>query len=119
MTESLLLLLALAAIGAAAWFAYRSAGVEPIRAERDRAVAELATLRQDGAKLAAELAAERATGAARAEEGERREQALLALRAEMEKTFQAVAAQALDASSVTSLRPTRCLRNTRLQRRAA
>ena len=41
MIESLLLLLALAAIGAAAWFAYRSAGVEPIRAERDRAVAEL------------------------------------------------------------------------------
>ena len=98
MTESLLLFLALAAIGAAAWFAYRSAGVDPIRAERDRAVVELGGLRLDNARLAAELAAVKATGAARAEEGERREQALLALRAEMEKTFQVVAAQALDAS---------------------
>jgi DNA recombination protein RmuC len=98
MTESLLLLLALAAIGAAAWFAYRSAGVDPIRAERDRAVSELAGLRQENARLGAELAGERATGTARVEEGEKREQSLMALRGEMEKTFQAVAAQALDAS---------------------
>ena len=55
MTESLLLILALVAIGAAAFFAYRSAkaqesaaaakarfeGVDMIRAERDRAVAGL------------------------------------------------------------------------------
>lgn len=99
MSESfLLLLLALAAIAAAGWFAYRSAGVEPIRAERDRAVSELGALRQENARLSAALAGEKATGAARVEEGEKREQALLSLRAEMEKTFQAVAAQALDAS---------------------
>ncbi|MBS0385092.1 MAG: DNA recombination protein RmuC, partial [Proteobacteria bacterium] len=72
MTESLLFLLALAAIGAAAWFAYRSAGVEPIRAERDRAVAELATLRQENVRLAAELAAAQAQRAERSESEEAR-----------------------------------------------
>ncbi|HRK64260.1 MAG TPA: hypothetical protein PLN53_07670, partial [Terricaulis sp.] len=64
MTESLpilLVLLALAAMGAALWFAVRSAGVEPIRAERDRAVQELAALRQENTRLAADLAAATAT----------------------------------------------------------
>jgi DNA recombination protein RmuC len=84
MTESLLLLLALAAIGAAAWFAYRSAGVEPIRAERDRAVAELRTLRQENARLAAELAAEKGASAGRSESEEAR--------------FLALAGRALEAS---------------------
>ena len=77
MTESLLLLLALAAIGAAAWFAYRSAGVEPIRAERDRAVAELATLRQENTRLASELAAAKAATGARSESEEARFTALV------------------------------------------
>src|SRR5512147_77999 len=72
MTESILLLLALAAIGAAAWFAYRSAGVEPIRAERDRALAELGTLRQDNVRLSAELAAAQAQRAERSESEEAR-----------------------------------------------
>jgi DNA recombination protein RmuC len=72
MTESLLLLLALGAIGAAAWFAYRSAGVDPIRAERDRAVAELATLRQENVRLASELAAAQAQRAERSESEEAR-----------------------------------------------
>jgi DNA recombination protein RmuC len=84
MTESLLFLLALAAIAAAGWFAYRSAGVDPIRAERDRAVAELATLRQENARLTADLAAEKAAAAGRTESEEVR--------------FLALAAQALDAS---------------------
>jgi DNA recombination protein RmuC len=72
MTESLLLFLALAAIGAAAWFAYRSAGVDPIRAERDRAVTELASLRQENLRLAAELAAAQAAKAERSESEEAR-----------------------------------------------
>jgi DNA recombination protein RmuC len=87
MTESLpivLLLLAMAAMAVAAWFAYRSAGVEPIRSERDRAVAELAQLRQDNTRLAAELAAAKAAASGRAESEEAR--------------FLALAAQALDAS---------------------
>ncbi len=87
MTESLpilLLLLALAAIGAALWFATRSAGVEPIRAERDRALGELETLRKEAARLGAELAAERAGTAGRSESEEAR--------------FLALAAKALDAS---------------------
>jgi len=72
MTESLLLVLALAAIGAAAWFAYRSAGVDPIRAERDRAVTELATLRQENVRLASELAAAQAQRTERSESEEAR-----------------------------------------------
>lgn len=87
MTESLLLLLALAAIGAAAWFAYRSAGVEPIRAERDRAVTELATLRQDNVRLAADLAAAKASTEGRSESEEAR--------------FLALAAKALESSQQT------------------
>jgi DNA recombination protein RmuC len=77
MTESLLLLLAVAAIGAAAWFAYRSAGVEPIRAERDRAVGELAKLRQENTQLAADLAAAKAATGARSESEEARFVALV------------------------------------------
>lgn len=72
MIESLLLLAALGAMGAAAWFAYRSAGVEPIRAERDRAVAELATLRAENVRLATDLAAMQAQRAERSESEEAR-----------------------------------------------
>jgi len=84
MTESLLLILALAAVGAALWFASRSAGVEPIRAERDRALTELTTLRQENARLGAELAAEKSAAGARNESEEAR--------------FLALAAKALEAS---------------------
>jgi DNA recombination protein RmuC len=87
MTESLLLVLALAAIGAAAWFAYRSAGVEPIRAERDRAVAELTKLRQENVQLASEVAAAKAATGARSESEEAR--------------FVALAAKALESSQAT------------------
>lgn len=72
MTESLLLFLALAAIGAAAWFAYRSAGVDPIRAERDRLRGELDAVRKENLRLAAELAAAQAQRAERAESEEAR-----------------------------------------------
>jgi DNA recombination protein RmuC len=90
MTESLpliLLALAVAAIGAAAYFAYRSAGVDPIRSERDRAVEELKTLRQENARLAAELAAEKGASAGRSESEEAR--------------FLALAHKALETSQAT------------------
>jgi DNA recombination protein RmuC len=72
MIESLLFLAALGAMGAAVWFAYRAAGVDPIRAERDRAVGELATLRQENVRLAADLAAAKAATGARSESEEAR-----------------------------------------------
>jgi DNA recombination protein RmuC len=72
MIESLLFLGALAAMGAALWFAHRSAGVEPIRAERDRANAELATLRTENTRLTAELAAAQAQRNERSESEEAR-----------------------------------------------
>lgn len=105
MTESLLLTLALVAIGAAAFFAYRSAkaqesaaaakarfeGVDMIRAERDRAVAECEALRAEASRLGAELAAEKAGAAARAAAAE--EQAR-----KVEQQFVALATQALEAN---------------------
>jgi len=92
MTESILLLLAVAAMGAAAWFAYRSAGVDPIRTERDRAVVELATLRQENTRLATELAAAKAATAGRSDSEEARfvEIATKALQAS-QQTFMALA----------------------------
>jgi DNA recombination protein RmuC len=84
MTESLLLFLAVAAIGAAAWFAYRSAGVDPIRAERDRLRAELEALRRENVTLSADLAAAQAQRAERSESEEAR--------------FVEIAAKALQAS---------------------
>lgn len=87
MTESLpiiLLLAALAAAGAAIWFAQRSAGVEPIRAERDRALKELESARADNTRLTGELAAAKAASGARSESEEAR--------------FLAIAQQALEAS---------------------
>lgn len=92
MTESLpifLVLLSLAAGGAALWFAVRSAGVEPIRAERDRAVAELATLRQENTRLSADLAAAKASTDGRTESEEAR--------------FLQVAAKALEATQANFL----------------
>ncbi len=87
MIESLLLLTAVAAMGVAAWFAYRSAGVEPIRAERDRAVAELTTLRADNTRLSSELAAAQASKSERSDSEEAR--------------FLQVAQKALESSQAT------------------
>ena len=89
MIESLLLLATLAAAGAAAWFAYRSAGVDPIRAERDRALAELTALRMENTRLAADLAGAKASSAERSESEEAR--------------FVALAAKALETSQQTFL----------------
>lgn len=89
MTESLLLLLALGAVSAALWFAYRAAGVEPIRAERDRALRELAALRQEQVQLTAELAAAKAAKAERADSEEAR--------------FLALASKALESSQASFL----------------
>lgn len=72
MIESVLLLLAVAAIGAAGWFAYRSAGVEPIRAERDRLRTELTDTRKQNLELATELAAAKAQKNERSESEEAR-----------------------------------------------
>jgi DNA recombination protein RmuC len=72
MTESILLFLAVAAMAAAAWFAYRSAGVDPIRAERDRVRTELESVRKENVQLAAELAAAKAARAERSESEEAR-----------------------------------------------
>ncbi len=106
MTESLpFLLLALASLAAAAWFAYRAAkaqeaaaaakarfeGVDMIRAERDRAVAECDALRTETSKLAAELAAEKASAATRQAAAEEHAKALT-------EHFAALAAKALDAN---------------------
>ncbi|MGE0829140.1 MAG: DNA recombination protein RmuC [Hyphomonadaceae bacterium] len=109
MTESLLLLLLVVAVAAAAWFAYRAAkageaaiaekarnaGLDLIRAERDRAVADLENARQETQRLGAELAGERAAAAERARAGAEREQALLAMKQEIEKNFEALANRAL------------------------
>lgn len=87
MIESLLLMTAVAAMAAAAWFAYRSAGVEPIRAERDRAVSELGALRAENTRLTSELAAAQASKSERSESEEVR--------------FLALAAKALEASQAS------------------
>lgn len=77
MIESLLLLAALGSMGAAAWFAYRSAGVEPIRAERDRLRGEVEGVRRENVQLSADLAAANAAGGARSESEEARFTALV------------------------------------------
>lgn len=105
MTESLLILLSLAALGAAVWFAHRAsqekarnAGLDLIRQERDRAVAEATTGRAEIQKLTADLAAERAASGARAQAAVEKEQSLLALKAEVEKSFETMASRALGAN---------------------
>jgi DNA recombination protein RmuC len=87
MIESLLILAALGAMCAAAYFAYRSAGVDPIRAERDRLRGEIETVRRENVQLSAELAAAKAQRAERSESEEAR--------------FVALAAKALEASQQT------------------
>ena len=94
MIESLPLLLALAAIGAAAFFAWRAmqaqslaGGAELIKAERDRALAELKAVREENTQLTAELAAAKAQKAERSETEEAR--------------FVAIAAKALEASQAS------------------
>lgn len=77
MIESILLFLAVAAMGAAAWFAYRSAGVDPIRAERDRLRTELEGVRRENVQLAADLAAAKASTGAHSENEEARFTALV------------------------------------------
>ena len=77
MIESLLLLAALGSMAAAAWFAYRSAGVEPIRAERDRLRTDVETLRRENVQLAADLAAAKAATGAHSENEEARFLALV------------------------------------------
>jgi DNA recombination protein RmuC len=87
MIESLLLLAAFGAMAAAAWFAYRSAGVDPIRAERDRLRTELEAARRENIQLATDLAAAKASTGARSESEEAR--------------FLEIAAKALQASQAT------------------
>ncbi|MES1201283.1 MAG: DNA recombination protein RmuC [Pseudomonadota bacterium] len=98
MTESLLIVLVLAATGVAAWFAARAAkaqalaaSAQAIKDERDRAVADRETLRQEVMKLTADLAAEKAGGDARRVAAEETQKTL-------KEQFTALAAQALDAN---------------------
>jgi DNA recombination protein RmuC len=87
MTESLpylFMLAALAGFGLAGYFAYRSAGVDPIRADRDRLRGEVEALRKQNVELTGELAAAKAARAERSESEEAR--------------FLALAAKALEAS---------------------
>ncbi len=86
MTESILILAALGAMAVAAWFAYRSAGVDPIRADRDRLRGEVEALRKQNTELTGELAAAKA---ARAERSESEEARFLALAAKALETSQA------------------------------
>ena len=100
MTESLLFLLALACAAAAVWFAYRSAGLEPIRAERDRAVADLALLRQENTRLAADLAAAKAASEGRTESEEVRFLGLAATALESsQQTFMSLAKETFEKHS--------------------
>ncbi len=94
MIESLPFILALAAIGAAVFFAWRAVqaqtlagGAELIKGERDRALAELKGLREENTRLTAELAATQAQKAERSESEEAR--------------FLALASKALEASQAT------------------
>ncbi len=86
MTESILLLAALGAMAVAAWFAYRSAGVDPIRADRDRLRGEVENLRKQNTELTGELAAAKA---ARAERSESEEARFLTLAAKALESSQA------------------------------
>ena len=92
MIESLLAIGLLVSLGAALWFSQRSAQAEPIRAERDRLVKELAALRQENVALASELAAAQAQRAERSQSEEARfaEIAAKALQA-TQQTFMALA----------------------------
>lgn len=69
--------------------------VESFRAERDSAVTARDAALADLAQVRAELAAERSGGDARAAAAAEREQALIAMKAEVEKSFLALAQQAL------------------------
>lgn len=109
MTESLLLALLAAAIAAAFYFFYRAAkaneaaaaekarngGLDLIRAERDRAVAERDEARAEARRLDAELAAEKAAAGERARAAAEKEEALLAMKQDVEKSFEALANRAL------------------------
>jgi DNA recombination protein RmuC len=112
MAESLLLVALFAALGAACWFFYkeskarellaaekaRNGGLDLIRDERDRAVAERDSAREAAQRAAQELAAERAAGAERARAAEQREEALKAVKADLEKSFETLASRALGQS---------------------
>jgi len=72
--------------------------VDAFRAERDAAVASLDTMRADMSRVTSELAAERSGSEARNAAAIEREQALIAMKADVEKSFLALAQQALSAN---------------------
>jgi DNA recombination protein RmuC len=69
--------------------------VDAYRAERDTALASLDAARAEAARLAADLAAERSAAETRNAAAAEREQALMAMKADVEKSFLALAQQAL------------------------
>ena len=72
--------------------------VESYRAERDAAVAARDGAVAEAARVGAALAAEKGGGDARVAAAEEREKALIAMKAEVEKSFLALAQQALSAN---------------------
>jgi len=98
MTDMLLLLFALAALGAAGFFAFRAmkaqelaAGASQIKSERDRLAGDVETLRKENARLSADLASERGGAQARAEAQE-------AASKMIEQQLESIASKALDAN---------------------
>jgi DNA recombination protein RmuC len=76
---------------------------ETLRGERDQAIAQREEAQDQAARLKAELAAVESAAAERAEAVQEREQALISMKQEVERSFQALAAQALDASQKSFL----------------
>jgi DNA recombination protein RmuC len=74
----------------------RVEALEGVVGERDGLRAQLEAARAEASEIAAALSAEKSAAAARADAAKEREEALIAMKAEAEKSFLALAGQALD-----------------------
>jgi len=112
MTDLILALLLAASLGFSGFLAFRylkareeavaekgrNAGLDLIRESLVRAEAERDAAREEARRLGADLAGERAAQAARAAAMREKEEALTAMKADVEKTFETLASRALGAS---------------------